>query len=119
MSNNSNEQERLRRLRERQLADRDPLVKEREFQRRSVAKERKAAARRYTLRDAWSEIPHIIKGPLYGFLLGLGVCLVLPALWQSPWALPCGAGLAALFIGMGALLGRAVDSREDIKDNLR
>ena len=39
MSNGNQEQERLKRLRDRQLSERDPLVKQRQFQRMSARNE--------------------------------------------------------------------------------
>jgi len=117
MSHENQEQERLRRLRQRQLADRDPGVKKREFQRASVERERRAY-RPLTLRDAWTTIPHIWRSGLIGLLLGLGAAIALQALWVSPWALPAAAVLLVFSGMMGALIGRALDSRDDIQDNL-
>ena len=115
----SNEQERLRRLRERQLTDRDPLVKQRQFQRTAAQKERKARGKRYTLGEAWKTIPNLYRSPFIGLLLGLVVIVILPILWISPWAFWVGLGATAFFVLMGLLIGRALDSREEMKDALR
>ena len=113
------EQERLKRLRERQLSDRDPLVKQRQFQRTTAQKERKARSKRYSLSEAWRTIPHIYRSPFIGLLLGLLVLFILPSLWDSSWAFWTGLGITFFFILVGVLTGRAQDVQENLKDALR
>jgi len=114
MSNGSQEQERLKRLRDRQLSDRDPLVKQRNFQRSSAQKERKAK-KPYSLAKMWSDIPHIWKGFFYGIVLGTAVFIILPVFWISPWALPCSASTIVIFAILGVIIGRAFDTRDEIR----
>jgi len=118
MPGSDQELERLRRLRERQLADRDPLVKQRQFQRMSAQREQ-MYKEPYSIGKMWSDIPHAWKGFFYGAVLGTTVLLVLPLFWFSAWTIPCSAGAIVLFSIFGVLLGRAIDSREKIKDLLR
>ena len=66
-------QEHLRRLRERQLADRDPHVKPRQF--------------------------HLF--------------------WPSPWAFPSSLAAIVVLASFGVVVGRAIDTRENIKDLIR
>ena len=113
------EQERLKRLRERQLTDRDPHLKQRQFQQTAAQKERKARGKRYTLGDAWRTIPNLYRSPFIGLLLGLVVLLILPSLWDSSWAFWAGLGATLFFIFIGLLTGRAQDVRENLKDSLR
>ncbi|MEW6404370.1 MAG: hypothetical protein AB1649_21430 [Chloroflexota bacterium] len=114
------EQEKLKRLRERQLTDRDPLVKQRQFQRQGAVKERRSRARsRFSLSEAWSILPHAVKAPIYGLLLGIIVVIVLPYVWHSEWALLTGAGATLIFIIFGVITGLSLDWREEIKDNLK
>lgn len=115
----SNEQERLKRLRERQLTDRDPLEKQKQFQHISVQKERRVRGKRYTLGEAWRTIPHTYRSPFIGLLLGLVAIIVIPFLWNSPWAFWVGVGITVFFIFMGMLIGHAQDIRENLKDSLR
>lgn len=118
MPDNEQELERLKRLRERQLADRDPHIKQRQFQRISAQRERRYR-KPYSLGKMWQDIPHAWKGFFYGAVLGTTVLLVLPLFWVSAWAIPCSAGAIVLFSIFGVLLGRAIDSRENIKDLMR
>ena len=119
MPGNSQEQERLKRLRERQLADRDPHVRQRQFQRSTAQRERRLSKQSYSLGKMWKDIPHVWKGSFYGLLLGLVVFLIVPTFWQSPWAFMISFVALVVFILFGILVGRAIDTRENIKDLMR
>jgi hypothetical protein len=119
LNRESKEQEQLRQLRERQLTDRDPLVKQRQFQHTAAQKERKALGKRYTLGEAWRTIPHIYRSPFIGLLLGLVILLILPSLWDSPWAFWAGLGATLFLVLVGVLTGRAQDVQENLKDALK
>jgi hypothetical protein len=112
------ETERLKRLREGQLADRDPLVKQQKFQHNSSVKE-KRMRKPFSLSKAWKDLPHIIKSPFYGLLLGLIVIILLPNLWSSPYALLAGAGATLIFMIFGLVMGNSLDLRDNIKNNLK
>jgi hypothetical protein len=114
----SQEQERLKRLRDRQLKDRDPLVKQRQFHRESSLKEERAR-KPFSLSQAWADFPHVVKVPFYGLLLGVLVIVLLPYVWDSEWTLLAGAGATIVFIIFGVITGNALDLRDDIKDNLK
>ena len=113
-----NEQERLKRLRERQLADRDPLVKQRKHQQMYTAKARRMR-KSFKLSEAWADIPHIIRMPIYGLILGLAITFILPILWVSPYAFWAGLLAAVLLIVFGLIVGNALDIRDRIKENLK
>jgi hypothetical protein len=40
-------------------------------------------------------------------------------LWLSPWAFPCSVAAIVVFALFGLILGRAIDTRENIKDLIR
>ena len=119
MSGSSQEQERLRRLRERQLADRDPHVKQRQFQRVSSQREKRIRKQSYSIGKMWKDIPHVWKGFFYGLFLGAIILLVVPEIWQSPWAIAVSIVALVTFILFGVIIGRAIDAREKIKDLMR
>jgi hypothetical protein len=118
LSNGTQEQEKLRRLRERQLTDRDPTVKQREFQRMSAHRERQQD-KSYSLGRMWADIPHTWKGFFYGVTLGTILLIILPLFLTASWVIPCAAISIVLFGIFGLLLGRAVDTRDEIKDLMR
>ena len=118
MPSRNQEQERLKRLRDRQLSDRDPLVKQRQFQRVSAQRERKIR-KPYSLRKMWGDIPHAWKGSFYGILLGMAMLIILPSFWISPWAFPCSAASILVFAVIGVIIGRAFDTRDEIKKLIR
>ena len=112
------EQERLKRLREKQLQARDPLVKQRQFQHSSSVKE-KRMRKTFSMSKAWKDIPHIVKMPFYGLILGVIVIFTLPMLWNSPYAIYAGVGATLLFIVFGAIMGNSFDLRDEIKDHIK
>lgn len=112
----SDEQERLKRLRDRQLVDRDPKIKQNQVQSTITQRERKARSKRYTLGEAWRTIPHIYRSPLIGFLIGVCITLLLPFVWNSSWAFWVGLIATVLLIIIGLVVGQALDVREDLKD---
>jgi flagellar motor component MotA len=111
------EQERLRRLRERQLTDRDPLVKQRKHQQTSAVRTRKAI-KSFSFKESLSAIPRIWYGAFFGLIAGLAVILILPALWDSPFALLVGIAAAMILTIFGIITGNALDARENIKKDL-
>ena len=118
MSNYNQEQERLKRLRDRQIADRDPSIKERKFSRESAERERRAY-KPMTAKGVWSDIPHIWKGAFFGLIIGLVLMYIITYLWSSTLAFIGSLVLVVVCIFFGLMIGRAVDSREEIKYNLR
>lgn len=118
MGSYDREQERLRQLRERQLADRDPHVKQRQFQRTSAQRARRAR-KPVTLVGMWREIPNTWKGFFYGVLLGTLLLIVLPMFWVSTWAIVTAIAAIVFFGIFGVVLGRALDARDNINDLMR
>jgi uncharacterized membrane protein len=115
----TDEQERLKRLRDKQLNARDPLVKQRQFQRSSSVKE-KRMRKPFSFKKALAEdIPHVVKMPFYGLLLGILVLLILPNLWMSQWAVIVAGALTLGFIIFGVVMGSSLDLRDDIRRHIK
>ncbi|HMU94871.1 MAG TPA: hypothetical protein PKE35_01575 [Anaerolineales bacterium] len=112
------EADRLKRLRERQLRDRDPLERERKFQRNSAIKE-KRMRKPISLQEDWGKVSYTIKMPIYALLLGGIGTVILTKVWISPYAVYAGAGITIVLLIFGVLVGNAVDLREDIKKHLK
>jgi hypothetical protein len=111
------EQERLMRLRERQLSVRDPHEKQRKFQQFAAERERKRDVSE-SLIQMWATIPAVWKGGLFGLLVGIPLVILLPRYWDSSWALPVGAILALVITIMSITIGRAIDLKNAIKKQL-
>ena len=111
------ESEKLKRLRERQLKDRDPLIKERSFQHVTSIKE-KRMRKPFSLKKEWKAVPHVIKVPLYCLILGVIIMAVLLLTWNSPYALYIGAGITVMLIIVGAISGYIMDYNDKIKYHL-
>lgn len=114
MQNRDPEQERLRRLRERQLAERDPLVKQRRLQQYTAQRERQAN-KPLNLGEMWADIPKVWKGALYGLFAGVIALVVVPIFWASTMALLCVAGGTLVAVIFGMIVGRALDWRDELK----
>ncbi len=112
----NDEQERLRRLRDRQLADRDPHVKQKKIQRTISQRERKERSKSYTLGEAWRTIPNLYRSPLICFLIGTCLTFLLPVVWKSSWAVWVGVIATVITVIIGFIVGQALDLRDDLKD---
>ncbi|OGT28667.1 MAG: hypothetical protein A2Z17_00500 [Gammaproteobacteria bacterium RBG_16_66_13] len=113
----SQEQERLRRLRDQQLRARDPLSKQRRMD-KEISQKRRRMRETFSFGGMWRDLPHRLRGAFVGGLIGLGVLLVAPSLIAAPWGL-CLGGFALPFAALvGFLLGRYDDSMDDIKKDL-
>jgi hypothetical protein len=113
----SPEQERLMRLRERQLTVRDPHEKQRKFQHASAERERKRDVS-VSPAEMWATIPHVWKGALFGLLGGILIFILLPHYWLSDWATPAAAILGIFLLATCVIVGNALDLRDNIKKNL-
>jgi len=112
----NDEQERLRRLRDRQLADRDPQVKQKQIQRVITQRERKEHSKGYTLGEAWRTVPHLYRSPLICFIIGTVVTFLLPVVWKSSWAFWVGVIATVFMVIIGFIVGEALDLRDNLKD---
>jgi multidrug efflux pump subunit AcrB len=112
------EQERLKRLREKQIADRDPQVKQRKVQQNYSVKA-KRMRKPFKLTGAWKDLPHIIRTPFYAFLLGIAIIFALPTLWDSPYAIWVALLITVILILFGVIVGNSLDLRDDIRDKLK
>ncbi|OGN75986.1 MAG: hypothetical protein A2X25_02260 [Chloroflexi bacterium GWB2_49_20] len=116
MPQTDSEQERLKRLRDNQLAARDPQVKQRQLQQVYIHKSKNQQGQHVSFRSVWADIPHIFKSPFYGFLLGLMVLWGLPQVWISRFAVPGGFVCMFVFFIIGLVIGHALDVRDNIRD---
>jgi len=112
------EQKRLMRLRDRQVTARDPLVKNRKFNQQAAERERQRD-KRFSLAEAWSILPHIFKGGLYGLIVGLLLLGLVTKAWISPWALPLMLAVTLICVIVGVIIGQALDLRDNIKKQIK
>lgn len=112
------ESERLKRLRDKQINDRDPLAGERKFQHNMSVKE-KRMRKPISFAEDWRNIPYVVKVPLFLFFLGVIGTVVLVRLWDWQYAVYVGLGAAIGLSLFGAVLGNAIDLRENIKKHLK
>jgi len=113
----SQDQERLRRLRDQQLRARDPLTKQRRMD-KEIARKQRRMREPFSFGGMWRDLPHRLRGAFVGGLIGLAVLLIAPSLIEAPWGLCLGAFALPFAALVGFLLGRYDDSMEDIKKDL-
>ena len=118
MPSGSQEQDRLKRLRDQQIATRDPLIKQRKLE-HTIAQRHRRSVQAFSLGRIWSEIPHKWRGVFYGLVGGVLLVIVLPVVWASSWAVLCSAASIPILAIVGFFFGRAVDTKEEIKDLVR
>jgi hypothetical protein len=111
------EQERLMRLRDKQVSARDPHVKTRKFSQQAAERERKRD-KSISPVELWRLIPQVGKGGFFGLLLGLALLALVTRLWISPYTVPVMLGVTVIFVLVGVVIGNALDLRDDIKRHM-
>jgi len=116
MGSQQDEIERLKRLRERQLSDRDPRKRDKRFQYRVSQRPPKKLRFQEILKD----IPSKWWGMIIGGVLGLALAIVLHLAMgeKAPWIQYVGIILFLGLVVLGRLLGAAVSWREEDHDKL-
>ena len=117
MPSRNSDVERYKRLRDQQLASRDPLIKQRKLD-HTIADKHRRSTRRFSFGEAWADIPHKWRDALVGALIGLTIMLLVPFLVEGIWGTCIGIGAFPLCAFVGLLVGRYEDAKEDVKDLL-
>jgi hypothetical protein len=111
------EQERLIRLREKQISARDPLVKKRKFDQMAAERERNRD-KSISLAEFWTAIPQEIRSGFFGLLVGLALLKIVTDIWVSPLAMPVMVIVTIASTMMGVAIGHAIALRDNIKRHL-
>jgi hypothetical protein len=108
--------ERIRRIRDRQIALRDPSVEQKRVQ-REIARKRRSRVEKFSLGKIFGDIPKMITGTLIGMVIGILIFLVLPYLFpDASWVDLAGIGLTVIGAFFGFFFGRAIDARDALSD---
>ena len=118
MSNQVDERERLKRLRDRQLQARDPRSIDRKTH-RVVSQRRGRRQKRVTIVEMYTDVPAQWRGLFLGVLVGAVVSIVLPLLFEGTW--PELVGLASLLVLaiLGFGIGQGFQARDELRDLTR
>ena len=111
------ELERLIKLREKQISARDPLVKKRKFDQMAAERERKRD-KSISLMEFWTAIPQAVRSGFFGFLVGVALFKVVTGMWVSPLAMPVMVIVTIVSTLVGAVIGNAIELRDNINRNL-
>jgi uncharacterized membrane protein len=109
MSRQNDELERLRRLRERQLSDRDPTARDRAFQQQISARRR---GKQFTLRGLIQDFQSKWTWMMAGGIIGAVAAIVLMQFVQATWA----EYVAFVLVVFGIVLGRVFGAIRDWGD---
>ena len=115
MSDKNNETDRLQRLRQQQIAARDPRAKQREIDRKVAARRRKPK-KQITFQDMLADMSHKWQGVIVGALIGVIVSIVLSLTVEASWVELVGLAAVIVLATLGFILGQAFDAREELRD---
>lgn len=118
MTGDRSELERLRRLREQQLAARDPDKKQQKLQ-QTITRKHRRSAQSFSFGRMWTEVPKQWTGTLFGSVFGAIAVIVLPLFMDPKLAVVVGLVVLGFLALMGFLIGRARDAQDDVADLLR
>jgi len=110
--------ERFARIRDKQIAARDPMVKVRKLDHTVSVKHRRHRTS-FSLVRMWLDIPKVWRGTMIGGLLGLLVLFILPIFLPGDWGTLGGLAALGFLLLLGFSLGRYQDSRDEIKDLMK
>ena len=110
-----NEIDRLQRLRQQQLAARDPHAKQREIDRKVAARRRKYK-KQVTFQDMLADMSYKWQGVIVGALIGIIGSIVLSLTVEASWVELAGLAAVIVLAMLGFILGQAFDAREELKD---
>lgn len=111
---NNDEVERLKRIRDRQLADRDPSGKRSGYT-RTYSRQR-SARQPLTLKSAINTFSNKLKGLIVGVLAGILAWIVLSLLVTAPWVDWAGLAAILLLAVAGVIVGASFDWRDDLRN---
>ncbi len=122
MTRQSDEIERLIRIRDQQIQARDPLKKQDRLNREVVRRRRQAASSfSYggTIGEMFASLSHKLRGLIYGLILGTVASVPMVLLLEQEWALAGGLVTFFTFPIIGFAVGAAFDWRDSLRDEIR
>jgi uncharacterized protein YacL len=118
MSNQENEVERLKRIRDKQLQARDPQKKVRKTQ-HHIAVRYRSSRKPETAKSIVSDIPKKWMGFVIGLFLGFFVLILLPLFVESTSTDLIGIGVMVVLAFLGFAVGQAADTKAELEDLIR
>ena len=115
MAGSDDQVEEWQRIRDRQIAARDPdAARIKRTQR--VQQRHRGAHRSLTLKEIVSVLSWKVIGGIIGLVLGGVGWFVITRLVTASWANLAAFGLGVLLVGLGVLLGASFDWRDDLRN---
>jgi uncharacterized protein YacL len=118
MSNQKNDVERLKRIRDKQLRARDPQKKVRKTQ-HNIASRYRSSRKPETAKSVMADIPKKWLGFVIGLFLGFIVLVLLPMFVDSTSTDLIGIGVMVALAFLGFAVGQAADTKSELEDLIR
>ena len=118
MSQQNDEVERLKRLRDKQLHARDPQKKQRQLQ-HNISNRYRSSQEPFSIRAYWTGVAQKWRGIIVGGFLGTIVMVAIPNFTEDEMALLLGAAVFVFLMVMGFMIGQASDARDEIEDLIK
>jgi sulfite exporter TauE/SafE len=115
MAGSDDQVEEWQRIRDRQIAARDPdAARNKRYQR--IQQRHSGARRAMTLKEVIRVLSWKVIGGIVGLVLGVVVGMVLTRLVAAPWVNLAAFGIGVLLVGLGVLIGASFDWRDDLRN---
>lgn len=116
---NQDELDRIKAIRKRQIAARDPSKKRTPYPKRIATKYKRVRSKENFFIDGWKDLAKAWKGFLLGGFIGLIILLILPSFLPGPTGTLLGFASIIVCMVVGVALGGSFDWRDNIRDNLK
>lgn len=114
MSGSNDEGERLRRLKDQQIALRDPGKKGRKVQ--QVVTRKYKARKKTSVFSLFGDLSHKVRGFMFGMVVGMLIWIGLAMFVDAKWVDGAGIGAIVLLSVLGIVFGTAFDTRDKLRD---
>ena len=116
---NQNEIDRIKRIREQQIAARDPTKKEKQMQHNIAQKYRRVKSQERPVKDAWDAMSNIWKGMIFGAILGFILMMAIPFIIGGRAGGLLGLACLPIMIVLGMVIGSSMQWRKNMRNQIK
>ncbi len=111
---NNDDLEHLQRIRDRQIADRDPSGTRQKYSKQYGRQTR--SRKPTTMKGVLNVFPNWMKGAFLGVIVGFIAWVVMSVTLDAAWVDWAGLAAVVILAGIGAFVGSSFDWRDDLRD---
>jgi hypothetical protein len=116
---NQKEIERIKRIREQQIASRDPTKKEKQMQHNIAQKYRRVKSQEKPVKDSWDALSNIWKGMIFGAILGFILMMTVPFIVGGRIGGVLGLACLPIMIVLGVIIGSSLQWRKNMRNTMK